>query len=74
MIATTIGYYFGYSGIDLGIIFILFACPTAIVSFILADAMTPHGKIAGNIVLMTTLVSSITIPIGLMILNYLSLI
>ena len=74
LIVTIIGYYFGYSGIDLGIIFILFACPTAIVSFILADAMTPHGEIAGNIVLMTTLASSITIPIGLMILNCLSLI
>jgi len=74
LIATTIGYYFGYSGIDLGIIFVLFACPTAIVSFILADAMTPHGEIAGNIVLTTTLVSAITIPIGLMILTYLNLI
>jgi len=74
LIATIIGYYFGYSGIDLEIIFILFACPTAIVSFILADAMTPHGEIAGNIVLTTTLASSITIPLGLMILTYLNLI
>ena len=73
LIATTIGYFIGYTGIDLGIIFILFACPTAIVSFILADAMTPHGEIAGNIVLTTTLASSITIPIGLMILAYLNL-
>ncbi len=74
LIATTIGYLVGYTGIDLGIIFIIFACPTAIVSFILADAMTPHGEIAGNIVLTTTLISSITIPLGLMILTYLNLI
>ena len=74
IIATLIGYFIGYTGTDLGIIFILFACPTAIVSFILADAMTPHGQIAGNIVLTTTLVSSITISVGLMILNFLSLI
>ena len=73
ILATSIGYIIGYTGIDLGIIFILFACPTAIVSFIIADAMTPHGEIAGNIVLTTTLASSITIPIGLMILTYLSL-
>ena len=73
LIATITGYMLGYTGTDLGIIFILFACPTAIVSFILADAMTPHGEIAGNIVLTTTLVSSITIPIGLMILTYLNL-
>jgi len=74
LVATIIGYLFGYSGIDLGIIFIIFACPAAIVSYILADAMTPHGAIAGNIVLITTLISSITIPIGLLILTYLNLI
>ncbi len=74
IIATSMGYFVGYTGTDLGIIFILFACPTAIVSYILADAMTPHGEIAGNIVLTTTLASPITISIGLMILTYLNLI
>lgn len=73
IIATSIGYFIGYTGTDLGIVFIIFACPTAIVSFILADAMTPHGEIAGNIVLTTTLASPITISIGLMILTYLNL-
>jgi len=73
IIATILGYYIGYSEMELGIIFILFACPTAIVSFILADAMTSHGEIAGNIVITTTLLSAITIPIGLMILNYFNL-
>ena len=74
LIATTMGYLIGYTGIDLGIIFIIFACPTAIMSFVLADSMTPHGELAGNIVLTTTLVSAITIPVGLMILAYLNLI
>ncbi len=74
LIATIAGYLLGYTGNDLGIIFIIFACPTAIISFVLADAMTPHGEIAGNIVLTTTLASSITISIGLMILTYLNLI
>jgi len=74
LIATTMGYLIGYTGIDLGIIFIIFACPTAIMSFVLADSMTPHGELAGNIVLTTTLVSAITIPVGLMILTYLNLI
>ena len=74
IIATSIGYFMGYAGFELGIIFILFACPTAIVSFVLADAMTPHGDIAGNIVLTSTLVSSITISIGLMILASLNII
>lgn len=73
LVATIIGYSIGYTGTDLGIIYIIFACPTAIVSYVLADAMTPHGEIAGNIVLTTTIASSITISIGLMILTYLNL-
>ncbi len=74
MLAITVGYFIGYTDIDLGILFIIFACPTAIISFVLADAMTPHGEIAGNIVLTTTLASAITIPLGLMILTYMNLI
>ncbi len=74
LIATTIGYLIGYTGIDLGIIYIIFACPTAIMSFVIADSMTPHGELAGNIVLTTTIASAITIPLGLMILTYLNLI
>lgn len=74
MLAITVGYFIGYADIDLGILFIIFACPTAIISFVLADAMTPHGEIAGNIVLTTTLASAITIPLGLMILTSLNLI
>ena len=54
---------------DMGIIFIFFACPTAIASFIMAEAMGSNGKLAGNIVLMTTLGSVITITIGLFILK-----
>lgn len=74
LVATIIGYSIGYTDTDLGIIFILFACPTAIVSYIFAETMTEHGELAGNIVITTTLTSSITIPIGLMILAYLNLI
>jgi predicted permease len=73
IVGVGLGYLMGYSNMELGIILILFACPTAIVSYIYADAMTSHGEIAGNIVITTTLLSSITIPIGLMILNYLGL-
>ena len=74
LVATIIGYIIGYNGTDLGIIFILFACPTAIVSYIFAEAMTPHGELAGNILITTTLAASFTMPIGLMILAYLNLI
>lgn len=74
IIATLVCLLFGYHNIELGVVFVIFACPTAIVSYIMADAMTPHGEIAGNIVLTTTLASSITISGGLLILKYLGLV
>lgn len=66
---TSTAYLFGYRGIDLGIMFILFACPTAIVSFIMAEAMGANSKLAGNIILISTLGSVFTIAIGILILK-----
>jgi len=62
-------YLLGFRGMDLGIIFILFACPTAIASFIMAEAMGANSRLAGNILLLTTLASVVTITIGLFILK-----
>jgi malonate transporter and related proteins len=67
-------YVFGFKKDDLGLIFILFACPTAIASFIMAEAMGHNSRLAGNILLLTTLFSVITITIGLFILVELGLI
>ena len=67
--ATFAAYALGFSGSDLGIIFILFACPTAIASFIMAEAMGVNSRLAGNILLLTTLASVVTITIGLFILK-----
>lgn len=67
-------YVFGFRGYDLGILFILFACPTAIASFIMAEAMGSNSKLAANILLMTTLASLVTITLGLFILKEYNLI
>lgn len=73
--AATFGAYLsGFRGNDLGILFILFACPTAIASFIMAEAMGVNSRLAGNILLITTLGSLITITSGLFILKYSGLI
>lgn len=74
LILTTAAFLFGYSGVDLGIMFILFASPTAIVSFIMAEAMGANSKLAGNIILISTLGSVITIAAGILILKSLGLI
>lgn len=67
-------YILGYTGIDLGIMFILFACPTAIASFVMADVMGANSKLAGNIIMITTLGSVFTISIGILILKSFGLI
>lgn len=71
---TYLAYLFDFRGYDLGILFILFASPTAIASFIMAEAMGSNSKLAANILLMTTLASLITITIGLFILKEYNLI
>ena len=68
-IMTFAAYLLDFRGIDLGIIFILFACPTAIASFIMAEAMGANSKLAANILLLTTLASVVTMTLGLFILK-----
>ena len=73
--ALTLGaYYYGFRDVDLGLVFILFACPTAIVSFIMAEAMGANSKLAGNIVLISTVASVFTIAAGIVILKEFALI
>ena len=74
VILTLGAYHFGFRELDLGIMFVLFASPTAIVSFIMAEAMGANSKLAGNIVLISTIASVFTIAAGIVILKELSLI
>lgn len=67
-------YLLDYKDVDLGIMFILFACPTAIASFVMADVMGANSKLAGNIIMITTLGSVFTISLGILILKSFSLI
>lgn len=74
LLLTLGAYHFGYRDLDLGIMFVLFASPTAIVSFIMAEAMGANSKLAGNIVLISTVASVFTIAAGIVILKELALI
>ncbi len=60
---------FGFKSTDLGILFFLFGCPTAVVSYIMADAMGSNGKLAGDIVFFTTLGSIFTLSAGIILLK-----
>jgi len=74
IVLTAIAFLLGYRNDDLGIMFILFACPTAIASFVMADAMGANSKLAGNIIMITTLGSVFTISFGILILKSFGLI
>ena len=74
IVLTFFAYLFGFRAMDLGIMFVLFACPTAIVSFIMAEAMGCNSKLAGNIVVISTIGSVITISAAIIILKSVGLI
>jgi len=67
-------YKLNFTGEDLGILLVLFACPTAVASYIMAVAMNCNGKLAGNIVLTSTLFSMFSISGGIFILRTLNMI
>jgi predicted permease len=74
IVLTIIAFLLGYRNNDLGIMFIVFACPTAIASFVMADVMGANSKLAGNIIMITTLGSVFTIAIGILLLKSFGLI
>lgn len=74
LVLTFAAIFLGYRNDDLGIMFILFACPTAIASFVMADVMGANSKLAGNIIMITTIGSVFTIAIGILFLKSFGLI
>ncbi|MGE4169197.1 MAG: AEC family transporter [Candidatus Margulisiibacteriota bacterium] len=59
----------GFRGLELGSLFLLFATPTAVASYIMAKAMGSNSRLSGNIVAVTTLVSVLTLSIGVAVLK-----
>jgi predicted permease len=74
IVLTILAYFLGYRNDEIGIMFIVFACPTAIASFVMADVMGANSKLAGNIIMITTLGSVFTIAIGILLLKSFGLI
>jgi len=74
MIMTIISVYVGFRADEIAILFVLFGSPTAIASFPMAEAMKGNIKLAGNIVVISTLFSVITLSIGFGLLAYYNLI
>jgi hypothetical protein len=61
---TTAAVWYGFRGEDLGILFLMVAAPTAMVAFVMAREMTPHGDSAAETIALTTILMPITITAG----------
>ncbi|WP_372832075.1 AEC family transporter [Pontibacterium sp.] len=60
---------YGFRGQDLAMLFILFGCPTAAASFVMAKATGANGELAANIILTTTLGSVLSLSAGIYLLR-----
>lgn len=63
----------GYQGMTLGVLFLVFSCPTAAASYVMARAMGGNAVLAANIVALTTLFGTLTISIGVFALHWFGL-
>lgn len=70
----TIGYFCGFRGPEMGIILILFGTPSAVSSYIMAKNMKSDHELAGQILLLTTLLCLVTLFGGIFVLKTLGLI
>jgi len=59
----------GFSGPELGLLFLFFASPTAAASFVMAKALGGNDRLAANIIAITTLMASVTVTLGVFLLR-----
>ena len=65
IILTSGAWWYGFEGQQLAMLFVLFGCPTAAASFVMARGMGGNAQLAANIVLTTTLGSTLTLSLGI---------
>lgn len=59
----------GFRGQELGLMFLYWASPTAAASFVMAKALGGNARMAATIVAMTTLLASVTVTLGVFVLE-----
>jgi predicted permease len=62
----------GIKGQSLGILFLMMSTPTAAAAYVMSQQMTKHGKLAAEVITLSTILSPVTVTLGLVILKYLS--
>ncbi|CAM3452476.1 MULTISPECIES: AEC family transporter [Halomonas] len=71
VLSTLAAWMVGFSGEQLGLLFLFFASPTAAASFVMVKAIGGNVALAANIIAITTLMASITVTVGVFALRLL---
>ena len=69
VLLTAGAYLLGFRGMDLGILFLLSASPTAAASYVMVRAMGGNAGLAANIIVLTTLASIAVTSLGIVLLR-----
>jgi len=71
VLSTGAAWFAGFSGRELGLLFLFFASPTAAASFVMVKAIGGNFSLAANIIAITTLMASVTVTAGIFALRLL---
>lgn len=70
LLITLGGYWLGFRGMDLGILFLMSSSPTAAASYIMVRAMGGNAVLSANIIALTTFGSILVASVGVAILRH----
>ncbi|WP_440877029.1 AEC family transporter [Thalassotalea sp. PLHSN55] len=60
----------GITGQSLGILFLMMSSPTAAAAYVMTQQMTSHGKFAAEVITLSTILSPISVTLGLVLLKH----
>ncbi|MFQ3172193.1 MAG: malonate transporter [Oleispira sp.] len=72
-VVAIMAYLFGFRGVELGCLILMFASPTAAASFVMVRAIGGNHTLAANIIALTTLISLVTVSIAIYLLKVFAL-
>lgn len=69
LIGTSLAIKLGFTGQNLGLIYLMLSTPTSVSSYVMAEKMTKHGAIAAEMIALSTASSTLVITVGLVLLQ-----
>ncbi|MGR0278575.1 AEC family transporter [Marinomonas dokdonensis] len=73
IVLTLGGYWLGYRGMELGVLFLMASAPSASAGYVMVRAINGNSALAANIIVLTTIASLLTTSIGVTLLRGLNL-